>query len=92
MMRMRTGLVALLLLGLYATAVGHQVLPHDDDHGEPESCALCILFAGVAVVAGAVMLFLHGSTALDAFTAPVRVRRRPSWCLPYRRGPPEPPF
>lgn len=44
------------LLGLYAIAALHQVIPHSAHHGDGSHCALCVLFAGAVLATGPVTL------------------------------------
>ena len=89
MVRRHIGLVALLLVGMYAAAFVHQVLPHDHAHGDGTFCALCVLLAGVGLtVALLALALLDAPWILGGLCWPVPPRRRSCWRLPFVRGPP----
>jgi len=93
MTRKHTGRVALLLVGLYAAAIGHQVLPHGDAHGDGSSCALCLLLASVSLSVGIfILLLLDAPWIPNILGSPVRRRYGGAWRLPFVRGPPVAPL
>jgi len=92
MVRRHIGLVALLLVVLYAAAVVHQVLPHDHAHGDGSSCALCVLLAGLVLAFGVFVLLRDAPRGVPGFCLAARFPHRPSWRLPFVRGPPVSPF
>ena len=92
MLRRHIGLVALLLVGLYAAAIVHQVLPHDHAIGDGSSCALCVLLAGLVLAFGVFVLLLDAPRGVPGFCLPARLPHRPPWRLPFVRGPPAPSF
>ena len=63
-------LAGLLLLGVYAAALGHQILPHDPGHGNGKFCSLCLLLSGVVLLALGVALVLQD--VLKPFLPPSR--------------------
>ena len=58
MVRLRKTALAVVLIALYASAALHQVLPHDRNHGEGESCGLCLLLHHAALTVSLVALCL----------------------------------
>lgn len=45
----RIQIVALVALGLYALATGHQLLPHAGSHEENGGCFLCLVMTTAAI-------------------------------------------
>jgi len=80
--------VGLLLLCVYAAAVVHQMLPHDDCHGHGEACALCLLLANAALPAVCAVLVLRRRIVSPALLAPTPPSSRTPRSPFSLRGPP----
>ena len=81
-------LMGVLLLCVYAAAIVHQLLPHDPDHGNGESCSLCLLLMSVVVFVVGVALFLQRRNTFCTFPEHANPYSRTLWSPFSLRGPP----
>lgn len=82
--------VAYLLLALHGAAFVHQVLPHSAEHGDGDSCALCVLIAGTVLLAVALAIPLRQETACCRVISTAPFSSRPRGRVYFVRGPPKP--
>ncbi len=83
-----TRLVGLVLLCVYGAAIGHQMMPHHEGHGDGDSCSLCLLLSSAALPALCVIFLLGTLVDAGILPLPERVLTRPLHQPFSLRGPP----
>jgi len=78
------------MLALHGAAFVHQIMPHSAEHGDGDSCALCVLIAGTVLLAVALAIPLRQEVVCCrvAFITPFYSRPRDR--VYFVRGPPTP--
>lgn len=62
--------VGIVLLCVYAAAIVHQLAPHHREHGDGDTCSLCLMLSGAAVTALGILLLFE-----QLFSAPLTPSR-----------------